>query len=436
MSTLSSVSEGTAKKSTSNEQPSENCSDNSNNNSANNNNHNNNNNNNNNTNINNGSANQRRERPVMSDVRVVGRGGHRHSHACSNPASDGSPRSVTGQQRLPLPVSQGSLLPSSGGQPCSFPSGGPAAKAEDPDQDRKPSVRSLSLLLSFALVTITATVVAALSVASSDQAVNAYRESSDEMVGLCRTAGTSSVEDVMSLYVDNVIRKVLSHIHGFLNRPERALSQLHTFLSSVSPDVATDPAWIDQSLRPYLSALHKTVQTNQLRFFPLDYSKAFPPPNNGSRGGVIVYSFADWQLGYNGAEFIQLVVETRSNSKLGHNSTHMHLGSADSMGYLAKAADGGCHLGEVIDFEAGEIIGDCQFPTVAITDPYWVNLTTRALFNFEAGEETPLAEADRIHYSPVLGANHVMTLNVFIPWTHPDMYNTNPRQGNRVGFIM
>ncbi|KAJ9454255.1 hypothetical protein DIPPA_28302 [Diplonema papillatum] len=94
----------------------------------------------------------------------------------------------------------------------------------------------------------------------------------------------------------------------------------------------------------------------------------------------------------------------------------------------------GCNT-TVLREKVDKVIGTCPVTWSIMKDADWLELEDRILYNAERDDGSLLMEADKKWWSPIQGSVEYSWIHVYASWTHPQMNNLWPRQGNRVGYL-
>eukprot|EP01061_Rhynchopus_euleeides_P009435 TRINITY_DN1861_c0_g1_i1.p1 TRINITY_DN1861_c0_g1~~TRINITY_DN1861_c0_g1_i1.p1 ORF type:complete len:885 (+),score=348.60 TRINITY_DN1861_c0_g1_i1:322-2976(+) len=304
-------------------------------------------------------------------------------------------------------------------------------------------IQSLTVILSASLVLITGVLIGAITFTSGISLVEKARETGDQGVDQCLKSGEHDLTEIAGRYLKSVVGKTEEKVDHYLEAPEKAVLELAALASKYHPDTSTSPEFISDTLRPNMySRLSVLVGqgTSMIAYFPFPWSPSHPATvdsyQTSSRGGDLSFFYANGGTGNvfpeTGWGPVHVIEQRLANRSLGYNHTTVETGEADELGYAAHR-DTPCK--NYTDWTAGEHTGHCVLPIQFIQSANWLEMQGRAKWNV-LNPKGVLDEPNKVHFSPVMAHRFFLISFVTVTFVHPEMYNINGRQQNRVGTFM
>eukprot|EP01061_Rhynchopus_euleeides_P045273 TRINITY_DN8060_c2_g1_i2.p1 TRINITY_DN8060_c2_g1~~TRINITY_DN8060_c2_g1_i2.p1 ORF type:complete len:870 (+),score=346.17 TRINITY_DN8060_c2_g1_i2:286-2895(+) len=300
-------------------------------------------------------------------------------------------------------------------------------------------IQSLTVLMSVLTIVFTGALIGSISVTTSNDVLKKTRDEGDQYVQTCLSSGQSDVRNMSALYLNSVLERVEASVSEWLEGPERAIKTMVRYANARHPNESTSPKFIDESVRSMLFAEYASIAdrgVNNLMFETLWWSKAHPHDTMADRGLDFT---ANDTLGWGGMITYFLVYttgdticsDTRNNDTMAFsNGGFIHSAAADPLGRLTPTDDP-CDL----TLASGKH-GWCKTNRRQFEQQGVIKMRNEAILNVrDAADDDFLIPADQMYFYPAMAAYTTMWFILSHPYTHPDMLNLYPRQGNRVGHV-
>ena len=302
-------------------------------------------------------------------------------------------------------------------------------------------IQSLTVLLCVSLVIITGVLIGAISITNGVELVDKARNTGQNGIDNCLASGEQDLRTIAARYLQSVVNKTENSVLDYLQVPEKSLMELAALAKAYHPDVSTSPTFINDVLRANMRTRLSVLApqgTDQIGYFPFPYSPSHPttnPTGDIAWGGDLVFFMANFAAGVlpkTGPTPVLLLESRLADGTWGQNSTHIELGQADDLG-VKLYRDQPCR--SYINWNEGEVMGHCPVPKEFVASEGWVEMHKRSKWNAFTASGV-LSESDVVQFTPVVANSFYLTIFATLTFTHPDMLNLSPRQGNRVGTLL